>query len=1193
MSPTSARRHWVTLLMHVNKIFRYHDSIGCLLLLLSLFFLSGCSSTEKDEVDRLNRVAYSYHYKNIDSTYSYARKAFELGRHYADGRAEALNHMAIVNTQRMNYSLAKMQLDSVRRITDNQVELLIADVTQMRLCQRESENKQFYEYKEDAKQRIARINEDKSLLDEHMKEQLIYATSEYNINVSIYYYYLGLLEESRAALYDIDEAVIQRDTAQWLNYIYQIGAGGIVDRNDPHETAQVEWDHLMRCYLLAQQKDYKYWEANALQAMSEHLSNPSLKDRLLKDNYSAMKFINPDMMPDNLLAGYLAQRSMELFAQFGDLYQIAGAYRTLSSCYWDLGDYTSSIFCLESALSDDEIKQAPDLVASIHERLSLTYSAVDNKEASDYHRNVYLDMQKKKQQNSELEARAEQLRRSSRQLNLMLVTVILMILLVIIAIYVFDRLRKKKDRSQSLQTLLEPINQWKITNSLYINQLNERDEEVHEEFSSHEIMYASSCRRNIDNRAKIFLSNSIVPFIDRIIHEVNRLRTHNEPEELRQERYQYIAELSDSVKDYNNTLTEWIQLRKGQLSLHIETFRVQELFDIVAKSQMSFQMKGITLDTVSSDDVVKADKILTLFMINTMADNARKFTPKGGRVRISSATIDDYVEIAVSDTGEGIPPERLSKIFDHKINNGHGFGLMNCKGIIESYKKLSKIFRVCSIGADSEEGKGSRFFFRLPKGIAGILLLLFTLLGWPSQYMKAQDVVDGSAVDSMLVSADLFADSAYLCNINRDYAKTMLFAESALDCINHYYRKYHQEGQQLMMYSTESPAEIQWYKDSVDVNYQTILSLRNEVAVAALALHDWDKYQYNNQVYTQLYKEIGIDNTLDKYVKNMQRSKINKNIAVILLLLLLLALLVAYYMLYYRHQLFYRYYMDRVEEVNDTLLSDLPDEEKLKAVDRQIVNARNMPADLLQILKQIRETLQLSIHANNVRQIEIELAEDECRRLKYEEGKLHISNNVLDNCLSTLKHETMYYPSRIHQLVNEVMTEEETFPGNHQEQEERILQSLDELVSYYKELYTLLSAQAMRQVKSIKIPCRNFSLKDILPRHCELQGDDVSIQGDEVSVGYLLEIMQKQCGESQLIIHPKEKDRRYVELQLLMRKVHYRDFFVPKVENIPFMICRQIVRENSESTNLRGCGIVAEPSETGSLIRITLAKNNI
>ena len=323
--------------------------------------------------------------------------------------------------------------------------------------------------------------------------------------------------------------------------------------------------------------------------------------------------------------------------------------------------------------------------------------------------------------------------------------------------------------------------------------------------------------------------------------------------------------------------------------------------------------------------------------------------------------------------------------------------------------------------------------------------------------------------------------------------------------------------------------------------------------------------------------------------------KINKNIAIIILFLLLLALLVAYYLLYYRHQLFYRYYMDRVEEVNDTLLSDLPDEEKLKAVDKQLKNANNMPSDLLKILQQIRETLQLSILANNVKQIDIELAEDECRRLKYEEGKLHISNNVLDNCLSTLKHETMYYPSRIHQLVSDAMAakHDDTEKEGDKEQEGEILQQLDELVSYYKELYSLLSAQAMRQVKSVRVPCKVFYLEDILPRHCQSEGERVCIQGDEVSIGYMLEILQKQCGEPTLLIHANEKDQRYVELSVTMSKVPYRDFFIPKVENIPFMICRQIVRENSESTNQRGCGIVAESADQGSVIRITLAKNSI
>ena len=47
---------------------------------------------------------------------------------------------------------------------------------------------------------------------------------------------------------------------------------------------------------------------------------------------------------------------------------------------------------------------------------------------------------------------------------------------------------------------------------------------------------------------------------------------------------------------------------------------------------------------------------------------------------------------------------------------------MNCNGIINKYKKISQIFSVCEMGVESEKDKGSRFFFRLPKGISRVLL---------------------------------------------------------------------------------------------------------------------------------------------------------------------------------------------------------------------------------------------------------------------------------------------------------------------------------------------------------------------------------------------------------------------------------------------------------------------------------------
>lgn len=138
---------------------------------------------------------------------------------------------------------------------------------------------------------------------------------------------------------------------------------------------------------------------------------------------------------------------------------------------------------------------------------------------------------------------------------------------------------------------------------------------------------------------------------------------------------------------------------------------MQGLFDIVAKGKMGFRLKGLTTIVKPTDAVVKADRTLTLFMLNTLADNARKFTPSGGTVTIEAEGYASYVEISISDTGIGMSEEQMAHIFDHKpisdtqdnIQEGksHGFGLMNCKGIIEKYKKISQVFAPCAIGAES------------------------------------------------------------------------------------------------------------------------------------------------------------------------------------------------------------------------------------------------------------------------------------------------------------------------------------------------------------------------------------------------------------------------------------------------------------------------------------------------------------
>ena len=1138
--------------------------------MVGLFLLSACQSEYKTQVDRLNDISYSYHYRNLDSTKHYAEKALNLSQNYNNGHAEALNNLAFVSIVRMHYDNAYKLLNTTLKTTDNQIELLVADVQFMRLCQRQSRNKDFYIYRESAIHRLRRIKEEQSTLTIRQQKRLTYAKSEFDIVNSTYFYYIGLRKQAIDALNNIDPyGAIQQDTAQLLSYYYNIGSGGMISSGTGKEIIQKEFDYLMKSYLLSRQHNYPYWEANSMQAISEHLQDTKQRNMLIADNLPAMKYLNIDHMSDSLLAGNLAQRALNIFVKYGDVYQIAGAYRTLAQCYWHIHDYYSASICLNDALfRDTVINQAPALVASIREQMSLVYSAIDNKMQSDFNRNIYLDMQEKTRQDRQLEARADQLNKSASTLNYMIGAVVFMIVIVVILLIIFDRMRVRSDKKFSMKRLIAPLNEWQERERVIRLKREEDFEQVDEQIKMENLHLSDNLRRNIEQRAKIALVNSITPLIDRIIHEINCLRKRHETEKVREERYAYISELTDQISEYNNVLTQWIQLRQGQLSIRVESLALQDLFNIVAKGYMSFKLKGISLKVSPTKDVVKADKTLTLFMINTLADNARKYTQQGGCVKIYSRSTENSVDIVIEDNGLGMSEKQVSHLFDHKTivdeslkegdsitdEKSHGFGLMNCKGIIDKYKKISSIFSICFIKAESELGKGSRFTFRLPKGTVRLLLCLF------------MSSISLSAFSSpfLLKKAASFADSAYFCNLNERYHRTLDYADSCRTYLNKYYRtlKPHESNDTLRYIETDViPPEISWYHKHLRFDYNVILDIRNETAVANLALHEWDAYNYNNRVYTLLFRETSADNSLGEYVRVMQRSENNKNVAIILLVLLLISIFPAYYFLYYRHRLYYRLAVDRVNMINSVLLSDISSHEKLSQINeiwaQTSVLLKSTTNKLNDVVSKIRVALSDKIEDDSKLTTNLELANDELHRIIYENQKLHVSNNVLDNCLSTLKHETMYYPSRIRQLVDE---------------DKKDLNAIREVALYYKQLYALLSEQAMVQL-------------------------DNNLKVNSRLVNYLFELIKKISGESNIQRTVKDKDKLYVMICLELPSLHLTDaqcavLFTPLSIDIHYMVCRQIVREIGETTNLRGCGISASQlnGRQGTLIEITLPR---
>lgn len=364
--------------------------------------------------------------------------------------------------------------------------------------------------------------------------------------------------------------------------------------------------------------------------------------------------------------------------------------------------------------------------------------------------------------------------------------------------------------------------------------------------------------------------NGINPYIDRILNEVHKLteRGYIDHEKIKKEKYQYIDELVTTINEYNDILALWIKMKQGTLSLNIETFDLNELFELLGKGRRAFEMKNQKLEIEPTTVMVKADRALTLFMINTLAENARKYTPEGGTIKVYARTMDAYVEISVEDNGRGISEEDVARIIGEKVydsrvigmknvadpevlkeNKGSGFGLMNCKGIIEKYKKTNELFRGCVFDVESELGKGSRFYFRLPSGVRkaiGVLLLCLLLpfgvsscLHDPIPPMLQEGdsivVVTDSAYEDLLDAASDYANAAYFANVDENYEFALQYIDSAILLLNEHYEKYARPDRPhryMKLVGEGTPAEISWWNELFDSDYHVILDIRNEAAVA-------------------------------------------------------------------------------------------------------------------------------------------------------------------------------------------------------------------------------------------------------------------------------------------------------------------------------------------------------------------------
>jgi signal transduction histidine kinase len=175
---------------------------------------------------------------------------------------------------------------------------------------------------------------------------------------------------------------------------------------------------------------------------------------------------------------------------------------------------------------------------------------------------------------------------------------------------------------------------------------------------------------------------------------------------------------SDELTYLVNDLLDISRIESGKVTMKQENRDLRKFIESVA-DLLSVQLRekqiefSVNIPEGASNITADAEQINRVFI--NLVGNALKFTPRGGKISVTSRKIDHQIQVDVADTGCGIPEEAREAIFeefyrvDNQINQevkGTGLGLSLVKHIIEAHGG--------KIWVKSRLGSGSTFSFTLP-----------------------------------------------------------------------------------------------------------------------------------------------------------------------------------------------------------------------------------------------------------------------------------------------------------------------------------------------------------------------------------------------------------------------------------------------------------------------------------------------
>lgn len=878
-------------------------------------------------------------------------------------------------------------------------------------------------------------------------------------------------------------------------------------------------------------------------------------------------------------------------------------------------------------IADPDIISVPQWMGIVREQLSKLYASNGMEDAAHYYHTMYEKIRTATRQDMMQVQRKESLEADAMHLNIMIAVLIACVVLAVWGVVVFARKHIKKSREKVMRlsfimdicrnmtkampqeiddeddfstavheavdedirklnptdsesNVLNVFFNWIEHNGRKYLQFAEDTRRIESETYNSERRIEENKRQHVDKSTCISIVQGITPFLDRAIREVRILAEGTDEDASHtEERLEYVAELIDKINEYNEVLGQWVKVRQGMVSLNIENFELTPLLEMLQKGRKTFEAKGIDFEVEQKDAVVKADRALTLFMMNTLLDNARKYTPEGGKVSLLTDVQDEYVEISVKDNGRGLNEEDIDminnmKVYDSSIigrkddkdgmitsNKGFGFGLQNCRGIIEKYKKTNARFGMCAFGVESKLGEGSRFYFRLPRGVKRAFTVLMLMLCL-STNVGAQDALTLDEIYETEKVCDQLEESNNAKKVVL-FISFMTLVLAAIIFILLYYKHVMLEAFNLRQLHEFNSRMFKAKEEELpQVLYEGVSDIRMADCVAVAIPSDDGKdltfYSAGRKepddvlraLMHATYEEKRAINKLDDHVQT---------------------------------------YPLTVNIDNDNILVGVMG---VLLHDSHITKSERI------ILELIVQFTAIHIYFTSTKiehqQLQLEMLEDEQRRVALEEQRIHVENMVLDNCLSTIKHETMYYPSRIRQILD----------AEH-------IHDINELINYYRDVFALLSQNAGRQleksvIKLTEVACddvkshvkktfEKMNKKQQLPLTITVQGNSgLRVRADKILLFYLLDSLISACFEkkdSGELCFSFEMSEGFIKFALSDSRMHLTKeqqaqlFYADNVkmdehENVlrgsQYLVAKQIIREHDERLGHVGCRIYAE-----------------